>query len=141
MKLLKFLIITILVICGIGYGAYYFGTNVAAEKIVTAVSEELENSGQLDRVKALVKDDPEVRKFLEEGANVDASTLPFTTKEQAVRTVIRKVGVSELRSIQSKAQRGMSVQEQAALLKEVEGKLSDEEITALKYVVYKELYQ
>ena len=33
----------------------------------------------------------------------------------------------------------MSASEQAQLLKEIEGKLTEDEITALKYVVYQEL--
>ena len=123
MRFLKFLFASIIIIGGIGYGVYYFGTNIASEKVMDVVTTELENSGQLEDIKDVVNNDPELRKFIEDGANADESNLPFTTKEQATRALIQKVGISELQSIQSRAQNGMSNDEVQALLKELEGKL------------------
>jgi len=131
--------VTIIIVAGIGYGVYYFGTATASEKVMEAVTTELENSGQLEEVKQVVNSDPQLKQFMEEGANADESTLPFTTKEQATRILIQKVGISELQSIQSKAQQGMSNDDVQALVKELEGKLTEEEILALKVIAYKEL--
>jgi len=139
LKALKFLFVTIIIVAGIGYGVYYFGTATASEKVMEAVTTELENSGQLEEVKQVVNSDPQLKQFMEEGANADESTLPFTTKEQATRILIQKVGISELQSIQSKAQQGMSNDDVQALVKELEGKLTEEEILALKVIAYKEL--
>jgi len=139
MKALKFLFVTIIIVAGIGYGVYYYGTAIASEKVMEAVTTELESSGQLEDVKQAVNSDSQLKQFIEEGANADESTLPFTTKEQATRVLIQKVGISELQSIQSKAKQGMSNDDVQALVKELEGKLTDEEILALKVIAYKEL--
>jgi hypothetical protein len=139
MKLLKILILMLLIVGGVGYGIYYIGTNIASEKVMNVVTAELENSGQLNEIKQLVNNDPELKRFIEEGANVESSNLPFTTKEQATRVLIKKIGFSELQNIQSNAQKGMSNEEIQKLLIDIEGKLTDEEILALKVIAYKEL--
>lgn len=141
MKFIKFLITTVIIIGGLGYGLYFFGTNFASEKVMDVLSEELENSGQLNEIKEMVNNDPELKRMIEDGANVDQSNLPFQTKEQAMRTIVKKVGISELQTIQSNFENGMSNEEQMALLKELEGKLTEDEILALKVIAYKELIQ
>ncbi|NYF24742.1 EF-hand domain-containing protein [Sporosarcina sp. JAI121] len=140
MKLLKIIILILLVTGGVGYGIYYIGTNIASEKVMSVVTAELENSGQLDEIKQMVNNDPELKRFLEEGVNVDKSNLPFTTKEQATRVLIKKIGFKELQTIQSNAQKGMSNNEIQVLLNELEGKLTEEEIVALKVIAYQELF-
>jgi hypothetical protein len=70
MKLLKILILIVLIICGAGYGIYYVGTNIASDKVMSVVTAELENSGQLNEIKQIVNNDPEIKRFIEEGANV-----------------------------------------------------------------------
>ena len=139
MKFLKFLLTTVVIVGCIGYGIYYFGTNIASEHVMDAVSAELESSGQLEEIKQFINNDPELKQFVEEGANVDVSKLPFTTKEQATRVLIKKIGIGELQNIQAKVQQGMSNNEMQMLLKEIEGKLTDEEIVALKVIAFKEL--
>lgn len=138
MKLLKILLLIVLIIGGAGYGIDYVGTNIASDKIMNVVTAELENSGQINEIKKMVADDPELMRFIEEGANVEESNLPFTTKEQATRVLIKKIGFSELQVIQSNAQNGMTNDEIQELLKDIEGKLTDEEILALKVIAYKE---
>lgn len=49
------------------------------------------------------------------------------------------MGITELNDIRVKLQDGSMTQEEA--LQMVEGKLSDEELAALKVIVYQELYQ
>ena len=138
MKLLKILLLIVLIIGGAGYGIYYVGTNIASDKIMNVVTAELENSGQINEIKKIVADDPELMRFIEEGANIEESNLPFTTKEQATRVLIKRIGFSELQAIQSNAQKGMTNDEIQELLKDIEGKLTEEEILALKVIAYKE---
>ncbi len=138
MRLLKVLILILLIIGGAGYGIYYVGTNIASDKVMNVVTAELENSGQLNEIKQVVTKDPELMRFIEEGANVDKSNLPFTTKEQATRVIVKKIGFSELQAIQSNAQKGMTNEEIQELLQDIEGKLTEEEILALKVIAYKE---
>lgn len=139
MKFFKFLITLTIVVGGLGYGLYYFGTNIASEKIMGAVSSELESSGQIDALKKELNQNPELNKLVEEGANIDESQLPFTTKEQATRVLIKKIGLGELQNLQSQAQNGLSENQLLELINKMADKLTDEEILALKVIAYKEL--
>ncbi len=122
-----------------GYGVLHFGTKFASEKIVDTLSTELESSGQKEEIKNTIENDPQLKAYMEEAKTVDSSTLPFTTKEEATKVLIQKVGITELNDIRVKLQDGSMTQEEA--LQMVEGKLSDEELAALKVIVYQELYQ
>lgn len=141
MRFLKFMFV-FLVLAGIlGAGLYFWGADKASEKIADKVTEHLEGDGQLDRVKKAVNEDPDLKKFVEEGAGADPSTLPFTTKEQAAKTLIKKFSLTDMQELRSKAQNGLTNEEKAELLKKVESKLSPDELRALKAVMYKELNQ
>lgn len=137
MKFLKGLFILMLLIGGIGYGIYYFGTNKISENVADSVYGELENTGQLEEVKQIVNNDPQVQQFAE--GNVDTSNLPYKTKEQATRAVIQKVGIGELQNMQAKYQNGISANEINDILSSLEGKFTEEEMLALKVIAYKEL--
>ena len=138
MKFIKFLLITIVLLGAIGFAVYYFGTNMASEKIMESVTTELENSGEIENIKNTVESDPELKSFLEEAKAADTERLPFTTKEEATRVLIKKVGISELNDIRVKVQEGSASKEE--ILQDIQEKLSDEEILALKVIAYKELY-
>lgn len=138
MKFIKFLVITIILLGAIGYAVYYFGTNIASEKIMETVTTELENSGEIEEIKKTIENDPELKTYLEEAKTAKPEELPFATKEEATRTLISKVGISELNDIRVKVQEGSMSKEE--VLENIEGKLTEEEILALKVIAYKELY-
>lgn len=106
---------------------------------MTQVSDELATSGQLEQIKKEVATNPELQSFIEEGKNVDSKTLPFQTKEQATRLLIKKFSINEIADIQQKAQSGMSTDEQQQWLFEIQSRLTEEELLALKVLAYKEL--
>ena len=139
MKVLKVLLVVFLIFAGLGYGLYYFGTNLASDKIMEVVSAELEGSGELDAIKELVANDSELQQFIEEGATIDSSNLPFQSKEEATRAIVKKLGVSELQNIASEVQAGTMSKEE--LISIAESNLTEEEIQALKVIAYKELVQ
>ncbi|MBX8946583.1 MULTISPECIES: hypothetical protein [Lysinibacillus] len=139
MRLIKFLVVIAIFVGVVGYGVLHFGTKFASEKIVDTLSTELENSGQKENIKSTIENDPQLKAYMEEAKTVDSSTLPFTTKEEATKVLIQKVGITDLNDMRVKLQDGSMTQEEA--LQMVEGKLSDEEIAALKVIVYKELYE
>ncbi|MEY2356133.1 hypothetical protein [Lysinibacillus capsici] len=139
MRLIKFLVVIAIFVGVVGYGVLHFGTKFASEKIVDTLSTELENSGQKEEIKNTIENDPQLKAYMEEAKTVDSSTLPFTTKEEATKVLIQKVGITDLNDMRVKLQDGSMTQEEA--LQMVEGKLSDEEIVALKVIVYKELYE
>lgn len=139
MRLIKFLVVIAIFVGVVGYGVLHFGTKFASEKIVDTLSTELENSGQKEEIKNTIENDPQLKAYMEDAKTVDSSTLPFTTKEEATKVLIQKVGITDLNDMRVKLQDGSMTQEEA--LQMVEGKLSDEEIAALKVIVYKELYE
>jgi hypothetical protein len=137
MKFIKFIILPVILLGAIGLSVYYFGTNVASEKVMDSVSTELEKSGEIEEVKQSIQNDPDLKSFINDDKSVDESKLPFKTKEEATRVVIKKVGISELNNIKTKVQNGTMSKQEA--LNEVQGKLTKEEILALKVIAYKEL--
>ncbi|MGE7674476.1 hypothetical protein ACQKMV_12975 [Lysinibacillus sp. NPDC094403] len=139
MRFIKFLLIIVIILGVIGYGVYHYGMQFASDKVVDTISTELEKNGQMDEIKTTIERDPQLKSFMEEAKTADSSKLPFTTKEEATKVLIQKVGISELNNIRTKVQNGSMTKEQ--VIQEMEGKLTDEEIMALKVIVYKELYK
>ncbi|MDX1806331.1 MAG: hypothetical protein R3267_04860 [Paenisporosarcina sp.] len=135
---MKKLFAAIVILGAIGYGIYYFGTNVASEELVDSASTELENSGQMNDVKAYIESDPELTALVKEAESADESTLPFTSKGEATRVLIKKVGMTKLRDIQSDVQNGTASKEE--VLQVLGEKLTREEMLALQVIAYKEIY-
>ncbi|OEC02417.1 hypothetical protein GY31_05095 [Lysinibacillus sphaericus] len=137
MKKLFTITAIILVLLGAaGYAMWHFGTNIASEKIIEKVESTVDDEN-LAEVKSYIENDPKVQEIISEAATTNPETLPFQTKEEAIRVLIKKVGVNRLFEIQEQAQNGSISEDQ--ILAEMEGKLSEDEISALKYVLYKEL--
>ncbi|UDK95934.1 hypothetical protein EYB33_06380 [Lysinibacillus sphaericus] len=137
MKKFLTIITIILVLLGVaGYAMWHFGTNIASEKIIEKVESTLDDEN-LAEVKSYIENDPKVQEIVSEAATTNPDTLPFQTKEEAIRVLITKVGVNRLLDIQEQAQNGSISEDE--ILSEMEGKLSEDEISALKYVLYKEL--
>ena len=135
----KFLTVTsiIFVLLGIaGYATWHFGTNIASGKIIENVVSNLDDE-TLDEVKSYIENDSKVQEIITEIASTNPDTLPFQTKEEATRVLIKKVGVNTLLDIKEEAQNGSINKDE--VLSVIEGKLSEDEISALKYVLYKEL--
>jgi len=135
----KFLTITTLVLVLLGtagYAVWHFGTNIASEKILEKVESTLDDENLVE-IKSYIENDSQVQQMVSEAATTNPDTLPFQTKEEATRVLIKKVGVNRLLEIQEQAQAGSINKDE--LLSEMEGKLSEDEISALKYVLYKEL--
>ncbi|WP_060203669.1 hypothetical protein [Sporosarcina koreensis] len=141
MKAFKFLVGTVIVLAFIAFGVYHFGTKYIADEVMGQVAAELDASGELENIKKEVQNDPELRAFIEEGKNVDSSKLPFQTKEEATRVLLKKFDLSEINDIQIQARQGMTASEQQALFDKIQSRLTDEEMLALKALAYKELFK
>jgi hypothetical protein len=137
-KIVSILFIMFILIGGLGYGVYYVGTNIVSERITDGLSSELDQ-GQMNEIRMYIDNDPELRGLVEEVAQVDNSTLPFTTKEEATRVLISKVGITELLNMQAKVEQGNANPVQ--LIDNLHSHLTADEIMALKVIAYKELYQ
>ena len=138
MKLIMYYLIIIIAFAGIGYGIYYTGTLVASEKLMEVLSTELIEGGEMDNIKQTIESDPDLKAFIDDAESVDESKLPFTTKEEATKVVVKNIGISKLQDMQSKVQQGQMTKEE--LMQEVERKFTEEEVAALKVIAYKELY-
>lgn len=141
MKFLKFLIISFIVIGGLGYGVYHYGTNYISDQITETVSAEIEYGNNVEEIKDVVNSHPEIKSFIEDGANVDESELPFTTIDEASKVIVKKVGLGKLQEMQTKYENGISQNEVNDILQELEGKLTEEEMLAIKAIAYKKLYK
>ncbi|WP_153730430.1 hypothetical protein [Sporosarcina obsidiansis] len=139
MKVLKLLITTVIIIVAIGFGVYYFGSKLVADEVMDQVAVELEGNGQLEAIKQEVQNDPELQAFIAEGKSIDDRNLPFQTKDQAVRVLVKKFSVSEIADVQSKMKNGLSANEKQELFDRFENRLTEEELLALKVLAYKEL--
>lgn len=135
-KFLTIITIILVLLGAAGYAMWHLGTNIASEKIIEKVESTLDDEN-LAEVKTYIENDPKVQEIVSEAATTNPDTLPFQTKEEAIRVLITKVGVNRLLDIQEQAQNGSISEDE--ILSEMEGKLSEDEISALKYVLYKEL--
>lgn len=135
-KFLRMTAIIIVLLGAAGYAVWHFGTNIASEKIIEKVESTIDDEN-LEEVKSHIKNDSKVQEMISEAATTNPDTLPFQTKEEATRVLIKKVGVNRLLDIQEQVQNGSISKDE--VLSEIEGKLSEDEISALKYVLYKEL--
>ena len=96
MRFIKFLLIIVIFIGVIGYGVYHYGMKYASDKVVDTISTELEQSGQMNEIKNTIERDPQLKSFMEEAKTADSSKLPFTTKEEATKVIIQKLGFRSL---------------------------------------------
>ena len=135
-KFLTIIAIILVLLGAASYATWHFGTNIASGKIIEKVVSTL-NDENLEEVKSYIENDSKVQEIVSEAASTNPDTLPFQTKEEATRVLIKKVGVNRLLDIKEDAQNGSISKDE--VLSEIEGKLSEDEISALKYVLYKEL--
>ena len=164
MRFVKWILIPVVILAAIGFGVYQFGVDYAIDK----VSEEMESSGKMEEVKAMVKNDPELEAFIKEvetspeiqqflasskadlaalknnetpvnGAPAEAEPLPFDTKEEAIKVVVDRVGMTKLTGMANDVREGtLSKQE---VINTLSKEFTEEEMTALKVIAYKELYK
>lgn len=90
MKKLFTITAIILVLLGAaGYAMWHFGTNIASEKIIEKVESTVDDEN-LAEVKSYIENDPKVQEIISEAATTNPETLPFQTKEEAIRVLIKK---------------------------------------------------
>ena len=104
----KFLSIATIVLVLLGaasYAVWHFGTNIASEKIIEEVEVSL-GEENLAEVKSYIESDSGLQEIVSEVATTNPETLPFQTKEEATRVLIKKVGVNRLLDIREQVQNG-----------------------------------
>lgn len=139
MKFIRNVVITVVILGLVGYGVYYYGMNYLANKVITEVDAQLTEEDR-EVARTYVESIPVLKGYMEDVSSIDKASLPFDTKEEAAKQLVKKFSVSEIQNIQSTFQDGMSQTEQQVLISELENKLTSEELDALKVVIYNELY-
>lgn len=137
MKIFKVILGFLVAIALIGYGVYYFGLKIASDKLIDEVAIQLDGSADMEEIQQVINSDPQLQQFVEEAEDADQSKLAFSTKEEATKVLLQKIGATGLKDIQQQVQDGTASKEE--ILNEVQSKLTEEELLALKVIVWKEL--
>ncbi|KOO47547.1 hypothetical protein [Priestia koreensis] len=132
---MKKFLITIVILAAIGYGGYRVALNYVSNKVVAIAQKEWLTDEQISKAKQYANID----QLAKEVSQVDKSKLPFHTKEDAVKTVMKKFSTSELADAAKKVKGGATPQEKQELMQLAEQRLSPDELAALKVVALQEL--
>ncbi|MDN4071934.1 hypothetical protein [Fictibacillus terranigra] len=137
--MLKWVLVFVLLFGTIGYFAYNAIVHYGANKLVDQVAAEIVDNKDADKL----MDDPEIENYIKDGGDLDElakqKDLPFHTKEEALKTVIKKVGMDNLKDMKDKALDGVSPEERQEIEATLNEKLSPKEMEALKLVALKEI--
>jgi hypothetical protein len=141
--------ISILLIIGTaGYTAYKFFTNMAAEKLIDHVTQQILTEKDIE----VLLQDPQVQQIINEqlgrgsvapvekgdSADPEKNDQP-NTKEEALQLVLTKYSATEINDIVTKAQSGITSEEEAEIRETLMNRFSEEEIQALKVIGIVEL--
>ncbi|WP_404459672.1 hypothetical protein [Sutcliffiella horikoshii] len=141
MKFFKGLFVTAIILGVLGYAGYYFFNKFIEDQAVEYVEKDLVENNDMAMAREYVDRSPALKSYIAEGAEANLEELPVQTREEATRMVMQKLSFQEMQQIQSKAANGMTEQEVLELMETFEEKLTDEELLALKAIVYRELYE
>ena len=86
----------------------------------------------LQNIKQEINNNPELKALVEEGKNVDSSQLPFQTKEEATRVLIKKFNINDVQELQSKTQDGLTAEEKQEIYNQIESTLTEEGIVSFE---------
>lgn len=141
MRFLMTILIFLIFFSFAGIGAYVVGPDFSADRLVAEATEELRDSGQMEKIVEYVESDPQMMEYIEEAqvAEQESEALPFETSGDAAGTVIKKVGITDLAKMKSGIEDGTMSAEQ--VIQELEEDLNEEEMLALKVLMYQELYK
>lgn len=142
MKKFLIVIVTSSILVAAGYLGYNYAISYLSDQMVDSMMENMLNDEEVEKF----LEDPGIREFIDTmdidqsvGGSVgpvDQELLPFTTKEDALKTVLREFSLGEVSNLSDQAMAGnMTMEEAEAYLGE---RLTEEEIQALKIVLIKE---
>lgn len=64
-KKLIITVVSLVLLGGIGFGVYRVGMNYASNKMINTVTKEMQQSGELDKLKQSIKNDPNLKKQMQ----------------------------------------------------------------------------
>jgi hypothetical protein len=130
-RILGFLVILIL----LGIAGYNYVVEFASDKVMNQISETLvANEEEINQL----LEDPEIKMYIE-GGDGTPENLPFTTKEEALKVVSKKYSVNEMVKMRDKIREGLTSEEKSDIYQDLQSKLTEDELQALKVVALKEI--
>ncbi len=88
-----------------------------------------------------MKNNPELQQFLEDDNASNDVNLPFSSKEEATKVLLKKFSIGEIKDIQYMISNGITTEEKEELFLTIQSKLTEEELLALKVITIKEMSQ
>lgn len=141
MKVVTYILLVLVAVGGIGFGAYQLLSGMAADRASEEATRQLESPEQKETAKTVVEENPVLKDFIEEGAQVELESAELQTKEEAVQVIVEKFNPVELMELRNQAEDGLSEEEQKKILSKLENKLTEEQLKAIKAIAYQELYR
>lgn len=122
-----------------GFLIYFASMNFISNKVMTAVAGSITE----DDLEMLASD-PNVEALLGsskvdlKAVDLQKTTLPIKTKEEAVQKISESFSIDEIQQSVSKVKGGLTAEEQNELYSLLTERLSEEEINALKIIAVQE---
>jgi hypothetical protein len=122
----------------LGVLAYLASMDMISDKVMTEVAGSITEYD----IKVL-SNDPAVKDLIESHSvstvNLEETSMPITTKEEAVNKISQDFSVKEIRQVASKVKGGLTPEEKSEIYSLLTDRLTEEELTALKIIAIKEM--
>ncbi|MFV8829790.1 hypothetical protein [Alkalihalobacterium sp. APHAB7] len=131
----KWIVISLFIIGSLGYWGYNFFISKASEVLVEQITNDILNDEE--EYNKLIND-PHIQNLINElDENDTAENLPFQTKEDAMKTILREFSTSEINEVKDQALRGNV--NTLDVLNKLQERLTPEEVAAIQVILAKEL--
>ncbi|MBM7567987.1 hypothetical protein [Paenibacillus sacheonensis] len=151
-------IVMLLLIAGIGFVGYRYAYHMIGNKIMDQVADEILHSKEADELMA----DPEVKQMIqsslsskeagrllgslgnqgassgENGEAAGAKTMVVKNKDEAIKLVMSKFSIGELKGMAAKVKGGMTAEEKEEMKQRLEDRFSKDEMDSLKIIALME---
>lgn len=131
----KWIVISLFIIGSLGYWGYNFIISKASEVLVEQITNDILNDEE--EYNKLIND-PYIQNLINElDENDTPDSLPFQTKEEAMKTILREFSTSEINEVKDQALRGNV--NTLDVLNKLQERLTPEEVAAIQVILAKEL--
>ncbi|MDE5414333.1 hypothetical protein [Alkalihalobacterium chitinilyticum] len=131
----KWIVITLVIIGSLGYWGYNFFISKASEVLVEQITNDILNDEE--EYNKLIND-PHIQNLIKEiDKDQVSNNLPFETKEDAMKTILREFSTSEINEVKDQALRGNV--NTLDVLNKLQDRLTPDEVAAIQVILAKEL--
>ncbi|MBT2690903.1 hypothetical protein J7I93_22450 [Bacillus sp. ISL-47] len=140
MKKIIFWMISACAVLFLGVLAYFASMEMISDKVMAEVAGSI-TEGDIE----MLSKDPSVKELIKKHSkaistmDLDKTSLPITTKEEAVEKISQDFSVEEIRQVASKVKDGLTSEEEKEIYSLLNDRLTEEELTALKIIAIQEM--